>query len=157
MRLSKNYEQALYVLLILATQKNNSALKSATLSNILHVSDSSLKKILRKLVVSDFIVSTASKDGGFQLKRAITDINLADVLVAIEGEPLIDFHLTHLAREFFPHEAHTIESEDVVIAALTRGTQAFAAELQAVTLSELLEAETLEHNFIDWETYVAKK
>lgn len=44
MKLSKHLEEAVYVLLILATQKDQQALKSKTLSNLLEVSDSSLKK-----------------------------------------------------------------------------------------------------------------
>ncbi|MFO8479000.1 Rrf2 family transcriptional regulator, partial [Staphylococcus aureus] len=51
MKISKHFEQGIYVLLILATQEGQGAVKSQTLSEKLEVSDSSLKKILRKLVV----------------------------------------------------------------------------------------------------------
>ena len=48
MKISKSFEQGMYVLLMLGLQKDNQIVKSNVMSNILHVSDSYLKKILRK-------------------------------------------------------------------------------------------------------------
>lgn len=71
MKLNKSTEQAVYIVIILALQVNHHPLKSSLLAEILQVSDSYLKKILRKLVVAGIITSAASKDGGFQLKKNI--------------------------------------------------------------------------------------
>ena len=49
MEINKSVEQAIYVLLILALQKDGEPLKSRVLSAHLKVSDSYLKKILMKL------------------------------------------------------------------------------------------------------------
>ena len=49
MKINKSVEQAIYVLLILALQKDGEPLKSRVLSTHLKVSDSYLKKILMKL------------------------------------------------------------------------------------------------------------
>ncbi|MCD5481575.1 Rrf2 family transcriptional regulator [Lactobacillus delbrueckii subsp. bulgaricus] len=49
MKINKSVEQAIYVLLILALQKDGEPLKSRVLSAHLKVSDSYLKKILMKL------------------------------------------------------------------------------------------------------------
>ncbi|MDU2185615.1 MAG: Rrf2 family transcriptional regulator [Lactococcus lactis] len=107
MKLSKHLEEAVYVLLILATQKDQQALKSKTLSKLLEVSDSSLKKVLRQLVVNNLIESTASKDGGFKLKKRINEISLKDVMAAVEGEEFISADLSHIGQRIFPNKAHT--------------------------------------------------
>lgn len=150
MRISKNYEQAVYVLLLLATQKEHTPLKSNTISPILEVSDSSLKKILRKLVVKDLISSSASKDGGFKLKKSIEQISLLDVLNAVEDDQLFDYTMSHLSHKIFPNKQHTIKSEELVIHTLKKGELAFANELSKVYLSDLLEADAIKNGAIDW-------
>lgn len=150
MRISKNYEQAIYVLLLLATQKELTPLKSSVMSQILEVSDSSLKKILRKLVVKDLISSNASKDGGFKLKQSIQEITLLDVLNAIENDKLFDYSLSHLAQRIFPNKEHSIKSEKLVVQAIQDGEDAFASELDKVFLSDLLKVEVIQNGVIDW-------
>ena len=66
MKIRKSFEQAICILIILATQ--NLPVKSIDLSKRLGVSDSYLKKITRQLVVSGLIKSKASKLGGFVMK-----------------------------------------------------------------------------------------
>lgn len=152
MKISKNFEQGIYVLLLLGTQKNHTPLKSSSLSRVLKVSDSSLKKILRKLVIRGLIDSSASKDGGFTLRKSITEITLYDVLRAIEGDEVIKYTMSHLAQSIFPNKAHTLESENLVIKTLLNGQEAFISELSKVTLGDLLEAEAVEYGKIDWST-----
>ena len=69
MKINKSVEQAIYVLLILALQKDGEPLKSRILSAHLKVSDSYLKKILMKLKKGGLIVASASKNGGYQLDQ----------------------------------------------------------------------------------------
>lgn len=64
MKINKSVEQAIYVLLILALQKDGGPLKSRVLSAHLKVSDSYLKKILMKLKKGGLIVASASKKRG---------------------------------------------------------------------------------------------
>lgn len=80
MKISKSVEQGIYVTLMLALQKNHTPVKSLVLSQRLEVSDSYLKKILRKLVVADIINSNASKDGGYTLKRSVETITFFLIL-----------------------------------------------------------------------------
>lgn len=150
MKISKHFEQATYVLLLLATQKNHTPLKSSTLSRLLQVSDSSLKKILRKLVVADLITSSASKDGGFKLKQAIGSITLLAVLEAVEETPLIAYKNSQLAQEIFPNKAHTLESEQIVTQAILQGEQNFKQAFAPITLDQLLEADSIQFGAIDW-------
>jgi Rrf2 family protein len=150
MRIGKSFEQSIYVLLILGSQKGHTPLKSTTLSTLLKVSDSSLKKILRSLVVANLIESEASKSGGFRLARPLAHVSLLDVLRAGEGEALIDYRPSHLARSLFPDREHVDQSETKVIAALESGTRAFSQQLEAVHLDELLKQEALDGGVIDW-------
>ena len=55
MKLNKSFEQAVYVLTMLALQENHTPVKSHVLSDILEVSDSYLKKILVKLTRAGLI------------------------------------------------------------------------------------------------------
>lgn len=150
MRISKNFEQGIYVLLLLATQKEHQPLKSSLMSQILGVSDSSLKKVLRKLVVKDLIDSNASKDGGFKLKKSIQEITLLDVMNAIENDQVIKYSLTHLARSIFPNKKHTLKSEQLVIDTINNGERAFSKELEKITLADLIEADAIKNGAIDW-------
>ncbi|EQM54736.1 Rrf2 family transcriptional regulator [Lactiplantibacillus plantarum EGD-AQ4] len=158
MKISKNYEQAIYVLLLLATQKDHKSLKSNVMSQILEVSDSSLKKTLRKLVVKGLISSNASKDGGFKLKQSIKETTLLDVLIAIEGDKIIDYSKSHLARKIFPNKTHTIKSEELVFNTIDKGESAFKNELNNICISDLLELETIENGAVDWNSsFMLKK
>ena len=150
MKLSKHLEEAVYVLLILATQKDQQALKSKTLSKLLEVSDSSLKKVLRQLVVNNLIESTASKDGGFKLKKRINEISLKDVMAAVEGEEFISADLSYIGQRIFPNKAHTLESESLVIETLTKAQNLYALELEKLKLSDLLLAEAMDKKTLDW-------
>lgn len=100
MKTNKSFEQGIYVLLMLGLQKDNQTVKSNVMSNILQVSDSYFKKILRKLVLADLITSNASKDGGFQFKKSLKEITLYDVYNEIETEG-ITFNVSDLAEHVF--------------------------------------------------------
>ena len=110
MKISKSFEQGIYVLLMLGLQKDNQTVKSNVMSTILQVSDSYLKKILRKLVLAELITSNASKDGGFQLKKSLKQITLYDVYNAIETD-IITFDVSDLAEHVFNDDEHTKQSK----------------------------------------------
>lgn len=150
MKISKHFEQGIYVLLILATQEGQGAVKSQTLSEKLEVSDSSLKKILRKLVVADLITSNASKDGGFQLNRSIEDITLKDVIEVISNGDVIEYEISHLSRRIFFNDQHIKDSEMKVKQQLNYAIQAFKEKLNELPLVELLEDEYFKHKLVDW-------
>lgn len=86
-------EQAIYVIVILAKQKNRVPMKSRVLSDILGVSDSYLKKLLGKLVHAGILKSSASKTGGIYIEKALSDISFLDIFEAVEGEgPFLQNH-----------------------------------------------------------------
>ncbi|MGG7058387.1 RrF2 family transcriptional regulator [Clostridium tertium] len=149
MKISKSFEQGIYVLLMLGLQKDNQSVKSNVMSKILKVSDSYLKKILRKLVLADLVISSASKDGGFQLKKSLKQITLYDVYKAIEIEG-IKYEISDLAEHIFNDDEHTKQSKKKVMDTIDLGVNAFNSELSSVYLSELLIEEENRCIKIDW-------
>ncbi|WP_133016527.1 RrF2 family transcriptional regulator [Clostridium cuniculi] len=149
MKISKSFEQGIYVLLMLGLQKDNQSVKSNVMSKILKVSDSYLKKILRKLVLADLVISSASKDGGFQLKKSLNQITLYDVYKAIETEG-IKYEISDLAEHIFNDDEHTKQSKKKVMDTIDLGVNAFNSELSSVYLSELLMEEENRCIKIDW-------
>lgn len=100
MKMSHAVEQSLVVLVMLALQKDDLPVKSYLLSDRLEVSESYLKKTMRKLVVAGIVQAIASKEGGFRLARPISKITLLDVYQAIEGIGSF-IHSTQLADRIF--------------------------------------------------------
>ena len=110
MKLKISLEEALYVLLILAESHDGKPIKCAVISQQLGVSDSYLKKILRKLVIGQVINSSISKGGGFSLARPLDEIKMLDVFYAIEGQDSY-IRSQHLAERVFTSidEAQRVE------------------------------------------------
>ncbi|WP_125588306.1 Rrf2 family transcriptional regulator [Companilactobacillus jidongensis] len=150
MKISKQFEEAVYVLLIIASQENGESLKSSDLSSLLEVSDSSLKKLLRKLVVAGFIDSYASKDGGFNLIKPIKEVSLGSVLQAIEGEPVVDYKISNLAEKIFDDQEHIQASKDIVMNAISSASDGLLKELNKVKLSSLVPKNQKYNWTVDW-------
>lgn len=151
MKINQSIEQGLYVLLMLALQKDHTPLKSQVLSQRLEVSDSYLKKILRKLVVADLVTSSASKDGGFTLKRPITTISLFDVCQAVNNLGTLELPALQLAQRLFPgNDAHIAKSTQHGQAAFQQAQTAFNTSLQTVMLDSFLEPDSYQTGVVDW-------
>lgn len=158
LKISKSVEQGIYVVLMLALQKDHTPLKSQLLSQQLGVSDSYLKKILRKLVIAGLIDSSASKDGGFVLKRSVEEISLLDVGQAVEQLGTLQMPTRHLAAKLFPgRPSHIEHSEATAKAAFEKAATAFDQTLAAVPLSQLLEQNSYQNGVVDWASLAAVK
>ncbi|MBT8908039.1 transcriptional regulator [Lactobacillus delbrueckii subsp. bulgaricus] len=147
MKINKSVEQTIYVLLILALQKDGEPLKSRVLSAHLKVSDSYLKKILMKLKKGGLIVASASKNGGYQLARPIGAISIKDVFTALQ---LTDdqLELSHLAQYIFPDPNHVAQSEQEISQAFHQAFAAFYDQLDQFKLDHLLKEDAV--GTIDW-------
>lgn len=150
MRLSKHVEEALYVILLLATQKNHRPIKSHRLSELLQVSDSSLKKVLRQLVVKGLIHSSATKDGGFELLKAIEGITLLDIVEAVEGEELIRYVPNNVAETIFSRKEHARKSEQYIVDGFNQARDAYAEALEKIKIATILEEKTIQLGAIEW-------
>lgn len=160
MKMSYAVEQSLVVLVMLALQKDALPVKSYLLSNRLEVSESYLKKTMRKLVVAGIVEAIASKEGSFKLARSIADITLLDVYEAIEGDGSF-IHSTQLADRIFLSQASeqpTVAVQqaldvavDDVLSVFNDAEQDFKNRLQNYTIAKLLRHVNAD-NFekIDW-------
>ncbi len=143
-------EQGIYVVLILSLEKDHRPLRSTTLSSILYVSDSYLKKILRKLVLADIIVSNPGKDGGFQVARSIEEISVYDIYSALEGEKC-DLKMSGIGSRIFVYGKEFALGEEKVVSAFERANASFCDELRKLKLSELASKEHYQYGTVDFE------
>lgn len=166
MKMSNAVEQSLVVLVMLALQKDELPIKSYLLSNRLEVSESYLKKTMRKLVVAGIVQAIASKEGGFKLARSIADITLLDVYEAIEGDGSF-IHSTQLANRIFLNQASNKPVEDVqqalevavddVLTVFNDAEADFKKRLQNYTIAKLLQHINVdEFGKIDWRQAMVK-
>ncbi|MFB1083056.1 Rrf2 family transcriptional regulator [Jeotgalibacillus sp. JSM ZJ347] len=86
MKLTNGVEQAICILVLLATQEKQIPVATDVISKKLEVSPSYLKKIMRKLVVKDIIKSVPGSKGGVTLAKDPGEITMLDIVVAMEGE-----------------------------------------------------------------------
>lgn len=151
MKVSKSVEQGIYVILMLAVQKDHTPLKSQLLSERLEVSDSYLKKILRKLVQAGLVKSVASKDGGFMIAQQVTQTTLYDVCAALDDLETLTMPDLHLAAKIFPGDAaHIKQSEALAQEAFATAHAAYADALKQVPLSRFLEDGSYQAGVVDW-------
>ena len=166
MKMSNAVEQSLVVLVMLALQKDELPIKSYLLSNRLEVSESYLKKTMRKLVVAGIVQAIASKEGGFKLARSIADITLLDVYEAIESDGSF-IHSTQLADRIFLNQASNKPVEDVqqalevavddVLTVFNDAEADFKKRLQNYTIAKLLQHINVdEFGKIDWRQAMVK-
>ena len=166
MKMSNAVEQSLVVLVMLALQKDELPIKSYLLSNRLEVSESYLKKTMRKLVVAGIVQAIASKEGGFKLARSIADITLLEVYEAIEGDGSF-IHSTQLADRIFLNQASNKPVEDVqqalevavddVLTVFNDAEADFKKRLQNYTIAKLLQHINVdEFGKIDWRQAMVK-
>lgn len=155
MKLNKSAEQAIYVLTILALSRDHRPVKSQVLSQILEVKDSYLKKILMKLAKAGLVEATVSKQGGYQLAKAIEQIGLGQVLQALDAvDRPLDF--AHLGLRIYEDGEHVAQGEEKIRQALSQADQAYYAKLDNLKISDLLYQEAYEQGAIDWEAKVGK-
>ena len=146
-------EQGIYVVLILSLERDHRPLRSTELSAILSVSDSYLKKILRKLVLADIIKSNPGKDGGFQLSRSIEEISIFDVYSALEGDKCT-LKTSGIGERIFVYGKEFSKGEEQVISVFNKANSAFCDELRNLKISELASKEYYLNGTVDFEKII---
>lgn len=149
MKVNKSVEQGIYVLCILALQKDHTSVKSQTLSSLLEVSDSYLKKLLAKMVKAGLITSSANRAGGYQLAGNVRDITVYDVFSAFDQDQDV-LELQHLSTRIFPDKKHALESEKLIEQAFDKGLHDLYDELKKLSIADLLKQEYVEEGYTDW-------
>lgn len=149
MIVNRSIEHGVLVVLMLALQEGHRPVSGSALSAALGVSDSYLKKNLRKLVVANIVTSSATREGGFALARPANEITLGDVYRALDG-PSIEYRSTSLAYTLFPDQEHTAESKERLSSALSEAHDAFLSSLDGHPITELLKEGAWQKGCIDW-------
>lgn len=153
MKMKSGVEQAICILIMLATQIERRPIKSAILSKRLAVSDSYLKKVMRSLVVSGLVNSEAGKDGGFRLNRTPEEITMLHIYEAIEGTHSF-VRPTSLAEKVFLRADKIRDKKQEVLEVFFDAEQQFKGRLQQYTLGSLLVEGSERIGAADWESIV---
>lgn len=153
MKMKSGVEQAICILIMLATQIDQRPIKSTILSKRLSVSDSYLKKVMRSLVVSGLVDSEAGKDGGFKLSLTPEEITMLHIYEAIEGTHSF-VRPTNLAEKVFLRAEKIKDKKKEVLAVFFDAEQQFKARLQKYTLDSLLVEGSERVGTVDWESIV---
>nr|WP_108031178.1 Rrf2 family transcriptional regulator [Trichococcus patagoniensis] len=153
MKMKSGVEQAICIMIMLATQIDQRPIKSAILSKRLSVSDSYLKKVMRSLVVSGLVDSGAGKDGGFRLSRTPEEITMLHIYEAIEGAHSF-VRPTNLAEKVFLRADKIRDKKQEVLAVFFDAEQQFKSRLEKYTLDSLLVEGSDRIGATDWESIV---
>lgn len=154
MKINSTFEQGIYVVVILALEKDHAPVKSKVMSELLQVSDSYLKKILGKMAKNGLVISSASKQGGYQLSRGAEEISIRDVYEALELN-VNTFQSSHFAEKLFPDQKHVHDSEKILEDTINRGLNSFYDELGKMKVSDMLIDGKYQNGAIAWEERVS--
>lgn len=157
MKLTNATEQALAILAILATQTEDIPASSQAIYKKLSVSQSYVKKLLRKLVVSKVIEGVSGNNGGFYIEKNLKDISLLEVVESIEG-PFHSFpHVGVLERAFSDFNEIAQDGDMVISKVFTQADNAWNEKLRDVTVQDMLSEVFTDYGEIprrDWNQYV---
>lgn len=149
MKIKSGVEQGICILIMLAIQKNHTPIKSYILSERLGVSDSYLKKIMRKLVVAKLITSDAGKNGGFVLNKSLSEMTMLEVFEAIEGNERFVPN-TDLVEKVFTHTDIANEQKREALNIFHRAEDEYKKKLADYTLDNILPTDIDNYTSIDW-------
>ena len=137
MRLSGAVEQACCIMALLADPNETSPITNDTLAEKMAVSPTYLKKISRKLVVAQLIISTQGAGGGFILAREMNQVTLHDVVLAIEGEAPF-FQSRGIIERVFVTRRHQVEiGMNMIEKVFSEAQQKWNYYLKTVTLEDI--------------------
>jgi Rrf2 family protein len=138
MRLSDGVEWGVHACTLLAALPPDNALPAAKLAEYHGVPAAYLAKHLQALARAGVLETVKGPRGGYRLARSATDITLADVVAAIDGdEPA--FRCTEIRRRgpsAVPAREYTKPCG--IHAAFDRADEVWRAELRRTTIADML-------------------
>lgn len=138
MKLGDGVEQSLHCATLMASLPEDAVLSAAAMAEFHGVSTSYLLKHLQALSKAGLTHTISGPRGGYRLARPPADITLLDVVLAVEGrEPA--FRCKEIRQNGpNPLPAAQFKAPCHINAAMLRAERAYRAELQRVTLADLL-------------------
>ena len=85
MRLTRAISYALYAVVYMANQKNNRPIPSHLVARARKIPERFLLKVLKPLVSARVLHSVKGPNGGYRLARPATQINLLEIVEAVDG------------------------------------------------------------------------
>jgi Rrf2 family protein len=136
MKLSDGVEQAIHCVTLLAGLSEDGVLPAAALAEFHGVSTSYLLKHLQALSAAGVVRTVPGPRGGYRLARAVNDITLLDIVLAVEG-PEPAFRCNEI-RQRGPNPLPGKPTRPCGIAsAMLKAERAYRAELKSVTIADL--------------------
>lgn len=138
MKLTNATEQALAIMALLSTQEKTVPVSSTAIYQKLSVSPSYIRKLLRKLVVSNIIEGVSGNNGGFYIKRDLSEITLLNIVEAIE-EPFHSFPKVGVLERAFSDFTKIAQTGDEQIAdCFAKADNKWNQELKRITVKDIL-------------------
>ncbi|WP_406297735.1 RrF2 family transcriptional regulator [Embleya sp. NBC_00888] len=137
MQMSEGVEWALHSCLNLAWAESGTAVTATKLAAFYGLPAAYLNKQLQALARAGIVTSTSGPRGGFRLARALKDITLMDVVVAIEGpDPAFRCQqILHNGPDADPTADY--RTSCAIAQAMSRADLAWRHELATQTLADL--------------------
>lgn len=134
MNITKEADYAVRVIYHLSLADKDEIISASTISESQKIPSQFLLKILRKLRKADLIKSFMGVNGGYQLNRSPSEINLKDVIESIDGPIYLNRCLYNpeecnkRATEFCPMHSYLSEVENNLL-----------NDLQDITFDKIVE------------------
>ncbi|MCE9552104.1 MAG: Rrf2 family transcriptional regulator [Planctomycetes bacterium] len=136
MKLSRSVAYALQATLLLAEYPSRGPVPCSRLAEAGQLPERFLLQILRTLVTHGILDSTRGVDGGYSLRRAVSDISLFDLIEAVEG-PVEPSSVTG--------HGLSLVSQERMHGALQELTAVCRKQLKSIKLSSLLNTHAEAH------------
>lgn len=137
--LTKGLEQAVCIITLLATQDKKFPIASHIINQRLEgASPSYVKKIIRKLVVNGLVTSVSGSNGGFLLAKKPEEVNLLEVVEALEG-PIVTYPNTGMINQVFSDMGPTAnQGEKVLTEVFRQADEQYTNLLRQQTVAHLI-------------------
>ncbi len=87
LRISEAANIAVHALAYMSKTQKEGYFSVAEIAETLNVSPSHLAKVMQRLVKAGFVGSSRGAAGGFSLEKSPEEMNVMEIIIAIDGEP----------------------------------------------------------------------
>lgn len=131
LQITRQTEYALRAMLELAKVESGEFLSTKVISEKQDIPEDFLKKTIKLLVLADLVITQRGNNGGLKLGKPADQINLVDIITAIEGP--IALNVCLVPGYYCPNQPTCPISKE-----LARAQKALLKELSRNTLADLV-------------------
>ena len=90
---NQKFSVSVHIMMALDVHRNDEVLmNSEILAQSIQTNSAVVRRIMTKLVEADLVKSFKGKSGGVRINRAADKINLKDIYLAVEEQPILNTH-----------------------------------------------------------------